>query len=585
MILQSLTNYYETLLESGSISPPGWDDSCKVSYGLELDDTGEIVSVIPYQTTVIQAKKEKILTFRQMRVPARVKRSSGISANFLCDTSSYLLGVDTKGKPERAKDCFQACRKRHEELLAESDTPAAKAILTYFAAWNPDTAKGHPVLSSCWDEILSGGNLIFCYHMNPVVEDREIVRIWQQYYNTGQEDVMQGQCLVTGVSGSIAKLHPSIKGVQGAQSSGASLISFNAPAFESYGHSQGGNAPVGEYAAFAYASALNALLADREHCRTIGDTTVVCWAENGQNAYQDLGMFSIFGSPEGIDDKMVVSVLHKMAKGERCTWKDISINPNEHFYYLGLAPNASRLSVRFFLRDSFGNFMRNLDRHYQDTSIIRPAYDAREDLSIWQLLNETVNQNSRNKNASPQMTGSVLQSILTGTRYPATLLNGAEIRIRSERNVTRGRAAIIKAYYLRSPHPDCPKEVLQMELNENSTNVAYTLGRLFSVYEQIQQKANPDINATIKDKYFNSASASPAIVFPMLGNLAQKHLRVIRREQPGAAVNLERRLGELSVIIGKEFPERMNLAEQGSFQLGYYFENQARYQKKEEKNV
>lgn len=581
MILQALAKYYDSLLESGKISPPGWDDSCKVSYGLELDDTGDIISIIPYQTTVMQAKKEKILNFKQMRVPARVKRSSGISANFLCDTSAYMFGVDAKGKPERAQNCFRECRKLHEDLLSKSDAPAAKAILAYFADWNPDKAKEHPALSSCWKELLSGGNLIFCYQMKPVVEDTEIRRIWQQYYNSEHEGAMEGQCLVTGENGPIAKLHPSIKGVQGAQSSGASLVSFNAAAFESYGHTQGGNAPVGEYAAFAYATALNALLADREHCRTIGDTTVVCWAQNGQSVYQDLGMFSLFGVPEGIDDKMVVSILHKLAKGERCTWEGISLNPGEHFYYLGLSPNASRLSVRFFLRDSFGNFMKNLDQHYQDTSIIRPAYDSREALSVWQLLNETVNQNSRSKNASPQMAGSVLQSILTGTRYPATLLNGAELRIRSERTVTRGRAAIIKAYYLRSPHPDCPKEVLRMELNENSTNVAYTLGRIFSIYEQIQQKANPDINTTIKDKYFNSASASPAIVFPLLGNLAQKHLRVIRREQVGAAVNLERRLGELSLIVGREFPEHLTLAQQGSFQLGYYFENQARYQKKE----
>ena len=583
MILQALAEYYNTLLAQEVIAPPGWDDACKVSFGLELDENGNITNLIPYQRTVQQGKKEKLINNRLMKVPAHVKRSSGIAANFLCDTSTYLLGADAKGKPERAKDCFAACADLHRVLLSEADSPAAKAVLAFFDCWQPEQAEEHTVLAEQWKEIAAGGNLIFCFEMEPVSKDPEIAQIWQKHYSSGSEGAEIRQCLVTGQESSIARTHPSIKGVAGAQSSGASLVSFNAPAFESYGFSQGGNAPVSEYAAFAYTTALNTLLADREHCRRIGDTTVVCWAQNGQPEYQDLGMDALYGPSEGVDGSQLVAVLHKLAKGEACEWKEIIVNPDEHFYFLGLAPNASRLSVRFFLRDSFGNFMRNLDRHYQDTAIIRPAYDERENLSLWQLLNETVNQNSRTKTASPQMTGNVLSAILSGTPYPATLLNGTQLRTRAEREITRGRAAIIKAYYIRHPNAGCPREVLQMELNENSTDVAYTLGRMFSVYEQIQQAANPNINATIKDKYFNSASATPATIFPLLGNLAQKHLRVISRDKKGLSIMLERKLGELSVVIGKSYPARLSLPQQGAFQLGYYFERQESFKKKEEK--
>lgn len=581
MILQALTEYYDTLLARGELSAPGWDDACKVSFGLELDEDGSLIDLVPYQRTVQQGKKQKIQNDQLMRVPAHLKRSSGVAPNFLCDSPAYLLGADAKGKPARARECFAASRTLHQSLLADADSPAARAILLFFEKWDPAHAAEHPVLVGRWAEVAAAGNLIFCFDLEPVTEDPDIARAWEAHYGTDEEAEI-GQCLVTGRVGPIARLHPAIKGIQGAQSTGASLVSFNAPAFDSYGHSQGGNAPVSAYAASAYGMALNRLLSDREHCRTIGDTTVVCWAQHGQPEYQDMGMYSLFGAPEGVDDRTVTALLHRLARGEPCAWKNITLNPGEHFYFLGLAPNAGRASVRFFLRDSFGSFMRNLDQHYQDTAIVRPAYDSRENLPLWFLLNETVNQNSRNKSASPQMTGSVLQAILSGTPYPATLLNGAELRIRAERDITRGRAAILKAYYLRRPHPDCPKEILQMELNEESRNIAYTLGRMFSVYEQIQQAANPNINATIKDKYFNSASATPATIFPLLGNLAQKHLRVIRRDKGGLAVVLERKLGMLSAVIGEEYPARLTLPQQGSFQLGYYFENQARYQKKED---
>ena len=581
MILQALTEYYNALLEKGEVSEPGWDDSCKVNFGLELDISGNLTAIIPYERTEEQNGKSKILKNRLMKVPAHVKRSSGVAANFICDTSSYLLGIDSKGKVNRSRECFEASKKLHREILKYAESPAAKAILAFYDRWNSQKAAEYSVLKAYLEDIIGGGNLIFCFNMEPAAKDPDIMHAWEIYYNSKEDNSDLGTCLVTGEKCSIARLHPSIKGVRDAQSSGAALVSFNADAFNSYGHVQGSNAPVGEYAAFAYTTALNTLLADSDYCKVIGDTTVVCWAQHGEKAYQDMGMMGLFGASSGISDQMVSAALKKLSKGEKFEWKDVWLDPQEHFYFLGLSPNASRISVRFFLRDSFGNFMKNLEKHYQDTAIIRPAFDKREDIPIWELLNETVNQNSRNKKASPEMAGSVLEAVLQGTPYPAALLNGAEMRIRAERNVTRGRAAIIKAYYLRHPHRGCPKEVLQMELNEESTNIAYTLGRMFSVYEQIQKKANPNINATIKDKYFNSASATPALIFPILGNLASKHLRVLRRDNGGAAVYLEKKLGEFSEIIGESFPARLSLPEQGSFQLGYYFENQAQYRKKE----
>ena len=152
--------------------------------------------------------------------------------------------------------------------------------------------------------------------------------------------------------------------------------------------------------------------------------------------------------------------------------------------------------------------------------------------------------------------------------------------MRANHQINRGKAAIIKAYYLRNTNADCPKEVLTVALNEQSTNPAYILGRLFSVYEALQEAANPGINSTIKDKYFNSASATPALIFPVLNNLSQKHLRKL---DDGKRIWYERQIMFLKNKIQDEYPTRFNLPQQGAFDLGYYHQTQKRYEKKEEK--
>ena len=191
----------------------------------------------------------------------------------------------------------------------------------------------------------------------------------------------------------------------------------------------------------------------------------------------------------------------------------------QEFFILGISLNIARLSVRFFLRNSFGEIMRRVQEHYERLEIVRPSLDKREYLTMWSLLDETVNQKSRDKLPSPVLAGELLRAIVFGTRYPATLLNGITLRIRAEHEVTRGRAAILKAYYIQNTHPDVPKEVLHVSLNPDSTNIPYTLGRLFSLLEAIQKSANRDIQSTIKDRYFNSASSTPSTVFPTLVNL------------------------------------------------------------------
>lgn len=587
MILQALTEYYQALEREGKIAAPGWSP-VKVSFALCLGDDGTLEQVVSIQTEQPKGNKT-VLAPQIISLPVPVKRTVGVAANFLCDNSSYILGVDNKGKPKRTQECFEACKALHEELLQDLDSPAAQAVLAFFRTWDPERARENSVLAECLDGILTGGNLIFHTEHGYVHEDQVIRQAWESHYNAAGEGPI-GICLVTGETGPIEPIHPAIKNVAGAQSSGAALVSFNAPAFCSYGKEQNLNAPTGKFASFAYTSALNHLLADRDHVFCVGDTTVVCWARNAKPAYAVLFGGAFFGSQVSYTETDLRGMVKNLCAGQTVTYQEDKLDPDMDFYVLGLSPNAARLSVRFFLHNTFGGFLRNVQAHYDHLEIVRPAYDTFEALPLWKLLSETVNQNSRDKSPAPDLAGEVLRAILMNTRYPATLLNGVTLRIRAERKITRGRAAVLKAYYrklqeaTKRENPNIPEEVLQVSLNPDATNTPYILGRLFSVLEAIQESANPGINTTIKDKYFNSAAATPAVIFPVLTNLSQKHLKKLRGTNRGLSIAYEKQLTELySKLAETQYPTRMNLPQQGAFQLGYYHQTQARYQKKEEK--
>lgn len=615
MILQALTSLYEALAQKGEISKEGWSRE-KISFALSIDEEGNLLRVTPLFDTVDGPKGKTREVPQKMTVPAAVKRTSGAAANFLWDNSSYILGVslkkgedDAEREKRRNKDikCFEACRELHHSMLDGMEYPAAKAVLNFLDKWEPQKAEENNLVAQYAKEILSGANMVFRFNGGYVHDDPQLASVWQKA-NAKQKDNI-GQCLVTGALDEIQNTHPTIKGVQGAQSSGAALVSFNASAFCSYNKEQNQNAPVGKYAAFAYTTALNHLLADRKNVHRIGDAAVVCWAENADKQYEDFAADLFFGDGDGDQsDEQWLSALQAsvelLAKGLPC--RELDLDPERKFYILGISPNAARLAVRFFYCDSFGNIVKNIKAHYDRLEIVRPSYDKFPILPLWKLLsatNRTIkkkNDNgtnversdsedsdkSKDKTQNSAMAGAVARAIFSGGRYPASLLECTFLRIRAEREITRERAAIIKAYYLRNPNEKCPKEVLTVSLNENSKNIPYTLGRLFSVYEEIQEKANPrnpgnpGINTTIKDRYFGSAAAMPATVFPILSNLAQKHLRKLSDEQ---RVYLDKKVMTLKSVLGEQYPAHMSLPEQGSFDLGYYHQTQARYTKKEDK--
>lgn len=579
MILQALVSYYETLAARGELPQPGWAP-VKVSYVLNLDDQGDITTVICIKEEVTR-KKKKGLVPQIIQLPAIPRRSGkSISSYFLYDNSKYILGVDKTDPPERSLECFQATKSFYEKLLATVEHPAAHALLAFFAHWEPEKMLEHPAFAhQDINDILGSSNLIFRYRGQFLHEIPAIRQVWQEYYNNNDQSGEVFPCLITGQIGPVARLHPSIKGIPGAQSSGASLVSFNAPAFCSYDREQGLNAPTSQYAAFAYGAALNHLIATQN--TRVGDVTLLFWAESGEEAYADaLKQFSFGDEDDKYKEEDLKGLMDSLAEGADVEWDGTRIDPNMTFYILGISPNAARLSVRFFLRNSFGQFIRNVKAHYDRLEIVRPSFDPFDNIPVWRMLKETVNPNSREKKPAADMAGDTLRAILTNMPYPATLLNGVTLRIRADREMNRTRAAILKAYYLKNRNPFVPEEVLTVSLNPDCNDKAYVLGRLFSVLETIQSAANPGIKATIRDRYFNSASATPSVVFPTLVNLALKHLGKLEEK---TAHFYEQQMEELMDRLGMAFPDRMNRSQQGAFQLGYYQQRRYHFTKKEDK--
>lgn len=598
MILQSLVKYYEILQKQNKVGTPGWN-SVKVSARIILDEEGHFTNLVSTKN-MQQVGKKQVEKDTLMLVPEHEVKSSGIRASFLCDNSTYLFGVDNKAdglqnpedrkkKIQRAIQCFNASKDLHHEILDGCKSPFAKAILSFYDTWNPRTADNHPIFHKYRDEICTASNLIFQLDNMDAQNDSVMQQLWNEHKQRPNGDVPIGQCLVTGQKNApIALVHPTIKGVRDAQSSGAAIVSFNGRAFESYGHvdEQGLNAPISQYAAFAYTTALNYLL--QHNAIVIGGTTIVFWAEHGDETYSEIMAFILGDTTNEISEETLKEILLKMKSGEPADVQGVSLSPDEHFYILGLAPNAARISIRFFYHNTFEKIIDHLMNHQMRMQIVNPKTGFETNfVPFWQLLKATVNPHSKDSASSPLLAGNLMMAVLQDSRYPEAMYQNIMLRVFSDQDednkrqkITYIKAGFIKAYLMKNFQERWGGKVT-MAVNEKCKELPYVLGRLFAVLEEIQQNANPGINATIKDRYFNAACATPANVFPVLLKLSNAHLGKLVK---GNQVRLSKKVGTLMDMIsmpeqGSPIPSRLSLDEQGMFVLGYYQETEARFMK------
>lgn len=589
MILQSLSAYYNRMAHVGdtSVAAEGFSSE-KAHFALVINLSGQLVQVLDLREAKGSKKIPKIVV-----VPQGTKKSVNISANFLWGNCTYVLGADNKAAEEpdpkkrertaeRTVDCHTAFKELHQTLLASSKSQEATALLAFLSQWNPKDA---PKLEH-WEEMLKG-NLVFQLdgELGFVHDSTAMKQIWQTSLNSAAKGE-QRMCLVSGKMAPIARLHPAIKGIRGAES-GAALVSFNLNSFCSYGKTQNYNAPISEFKAFAYTTALSYLLASKNHRIEIGDTQTVFWTERDSPVEGFFGMALDPRDASLSDNKELGNFLQSIREGK---WP-AEYDPGIRFFVLGLSPNAFRLSVRFWHVSTVAEIGAKLGQHFRDLTMTGSRDTEPKYPGMWRLLKETCNQKSSDKNPSPLLGGAVMQSILNGTLYPQELLNAVIGRIRAEQasknketgkpieNVNYTRAAIIKAVLTRKKRILKQGMEVSVSLDQENKNPAYLLGRLFAVLEKAQQDAIPSANTTIKDKFYGSASATPRVVFPQLLRLTQHH---IAKAEYGKV--RDRQIQEIIADVS-EFPSHFTIDEQGLFAIGYYHQRQDFYKKNTDQKV
>lgn len=577
MILHALNGYYERMLDTPDSGMPSFGTSMEnISYALVLAEDGTVRDVEDLRES--DGKKARP---RKMPVPAAEKKASGIKANFLWDTTGYVLGHDGKGKQERTDRCHAAFVELVKSCCDDTD-PGLKAVLAFL-----EGNKGDEVIRrDDWPEICDT-NLVFRLDGVPgFIHDRPAARKAWQMCRASRGAERTGQCLISGLEGQpLARLHPSIKGVRGAQSSGASIVSFNLSAFSSYGKDQSFNAPVSQRAAFAYTTALNALTGDSRQKIIIGDATYVFWAACG-NPLETL-FADLFDPPaeetaeaSALQDDpqttgQIRGLLKALRDGRKATDFLPDLDEDVRFFILGLAPNAARLSIRFWEANSLGTLLKRVGRHYEQTNIVRQFDSEPEFPPLWRLLAQTASL-GKTENISPVLAGGMARAILTGAPYPQNLLPVVLERIRAEHNVTYFRAALLKACLRRNKRME-----VSVSLDLNRTDRPYLLGRLFAVLEKAQEEAIPGANATIKDRYLAAAAATPGQVFHLLLKNSANHIAKLKKDPEKKRRAFHFDVMTQDIIAGfSDYPKTMKAEEQGLFMIGYYHQRKAFYTKK-----
>ncbi|MDB5844308.1 MAG: type CRISPR-associated protein Cas8c/Csd1 [Polaromonas sp.] len=579
MILQALNDYYRRKCDDADPAqrlPVFGLEQKEIPFVLEITRDGTLVQLTDTRTP--NGKKKVAQTFR---VPLGVKRAAGVVSNLLWDTPEYALGVDGRGNPERVAQQHAHFLGRIKALpQAAQEDAGIQAILAFLANLNLAQLQAQPA----WAQALESNSLMsFRLHgdVDLVCQRPDVVQAVLNIASDPDDPIVM--CLVTGADAPVQRLHASIKGVWGAQSVGANIVSFNLPAFESYGKTkrQGENAPVSQAAAFAYTTALNHLLRkDSSQRIQVGDASTVFWSEKESDF--ETAIPDIFGEPPKDDPDQCTRAVHALFAAMQ-TGKLGGEEEGNRFHVLGLAPNAARISIRFYHCLPLRELGQRIVQYFDDLEIARGPKDPQYP-SLFRLLAAVAVQGKAD-NIPPNLGGAIVDAVFAGSDvpYPSLWLNAAVGRCRAEQNVTYLRAAAIKACLNRqirrssvtSPSQSPEKEFLPM-LDLSNPSPAYRMGRLFAALEKIQEEASPGLNATIRDRYYGAASSTPVAVFTALLRLKNSHLKKLPDKR---GMWFEKLISEILATVA-DFPKHLPLPDQGRFALGYYHQRQDFFTKK-----
>ena len=575
MILQALNDYYDR--KEQDLPPFGFEEKA-IPFIIVVDESGKFINL--EANSELENGKPAIKPVRVPRASGRSGSKSYETAYCLWDHYGYVVGQPKLAKPDAAptKKDLEDARKQHQSFKREveriaGDLPDDIGVQAVKAFLNSTEEVKKLKTHDNWMECLKikGCNLSFRLVGTPhlVCQSKQVID-WVKSQPLPESDIQQGFCLITGEQTDIVRLHDMIGGVN---QKPAPLAAINDKAYESYNKDKGFNFPTSAHAVFKYATALNHLLRKSAPNKfRIIETTYVCWAEKPNRLESDTPLFLSFGDDDPDGTAAAVKALFNSVHNGAYQKSD----GKDRFFVLGLAPNSARIVVRYWKMGTIAEFAENFARWFSDLELV--GLDHYGYPTLKKLLRATALQ-FKDDNIPPNLPGEVIRAILSSGRLPETLIQAVLRRIRAEKgSVSYTRTCLIKAYLNRKYRfSTTNQKELTVSLDKQETRIGYCLGRLFAVLEKLQQDAQPGINATIRDRYYSSASTTPKAVFGTLIRLSTHHLKKLERpEWRGGA---EKRIREVMDLIA-EFPAHLNLENQGLFALGYYHQKQDFFTKK-----
>lgn len=558
MILKALYDYY---YRSGDLPV----------LGMELKEIGFII-VIDKSGNFLRFEDRRIdkKSAQKFLVKKSVGRSSAPVANYLYDNGQYVFGYSDKGDMENMRKYFEVFKAKVEEIYdVFSDNVALKAVYAFYRQ-DPSIMVEIMQNDPLWTDIIKNLNKKYSIFSFLIEGDTEIVASKRELINLEYDDneIVGRPCLVIGKHSKTVEVTTATM-IPGSQAT-AKLVAFQVNSgYDSYGKSKGYNAPISEEAEFAYTTALNHLLRSDSHNKfMIGSRTFLFWASSNSDASKasEDSLFALFGRTEDDDpNKRIELVRHTFMS---IFSGDLPANKDDRFFILGLAPNSARIAVVYWNELPLREFAGLISKHFTDMEIADTRKEKKPYMSLYSILG-SVTLGGKSSDATPNLPDAVVKSVFQGLPYPFSLFQACIRRIRAEQSINITRAAIIKAYLNRLNDNNNNKK-LDIMLDKENQNQGYLCGRLFAVLDKIQEDAN-GIHS-IRERYMNSASATPAMVFATILNLSTHHLEKLNG---GGQIFYERLKQEIiSKLDANGFPAHLDLQDQGRFFVGYYHQRQ-----------
>ncbi len=569
MILKALYDYYN---RCGDLPVFGMEEK-QIGFIIVIDRDGRFIR---FEDCRIDKN-----TAKSFLVKKSVGRSSALVANYLYDNSAYVFGYSDKknGKEQLYFDTF----KKKVASIASSfpESQDLQALMRFYAHSREELIqqmKQDPL----WNDInksLSKKYSFFSFRIEGdlkiLAEKKEILGL----ESSGRNDANKAICIIKGELAPIVETTTATM-IPGSQAT-AKLVAFQVNSgYDSYGKTKGGNASISEEAEFAYTTALNRLLAkDSRNKFMLGNRTFLFWASSSSEASLEVedGLFSLLRSNNEDNPNAKIEQVRKVFRAIYSG--ELKTDLDDRFYILGLAPNAARIAVVYWSDTSLKDFAGNIEQHFSDMEIVDTRKDKRPYMGLYDMLS-AVTLGGKSSEATPNLPEAVAKSIFQKLPYPYTLFSSCMRRIRAEGGDVRiARAAIIKAYINRKNTNDNNK--ISTMLDKDNQNHGYLCGRLFAVLDKIQEEAN-GIHS-VRERYMNAASTTPAAVFATILNLSSHHSENLSSE--GRRIYFEKLKQEImSKISADGFPAHLDLQDQGRFFVGYYHQRQEFFTSKSENN-